>query len=863
MLDDSMFAPLRDEDVAAGATDASALKSKPVPIIPVPGNAPPCQWRHPKYGEPVATWAYLDAEGRLVGYAARVEYEAAGERKKKVYPITYCRVVDASGYHYSWRACGVAAPRPLYNLPALLASPNAPVIVCEGEKKADAVPSLVLGYLGTTSMGGAQAPKLSDWVPLAEREVIIWPDHDEPGRQYAEKVAALAMAAGAISVATVIVPVDWPVGWDLADEIPGNGGPEVLVPLLAAARPWVSSMAPAAPTDDPPSTYVSFGPFRMTTEGFFFDNGREDVQPLCLSAPFEVLAQTRDQRGSDWGLLLRWHDPDGRVHQWAMPRAVLGGRGDELWRHLLRNGLTIASSTAIRNRLADYLGSVRVESRARSVTRIGWHLNSGGRIFVLPDRTFGDSDGERVLWQTETQTETYFNVSGSLENWREEIGQRCAGNSRLVMAVSTAFALPLLELVNEESGGFHLVGQSRTGKTVTLRVAGSVWGGGGINGFIRTWRVTSNGLEGIAELHSDAFLPLDEIGQVDAREAGEIAYMLANGSGKGRAGRDGSARRPAQWRLLFLSSGELSLADKMTEAGKRVRAGQEVRLVDIPADAGAELGIFEDLHGAVAPSEFAEILRDTTVRYYGAPICSLLEALTERVATDPDGLRALLETNRREFTAKHLPVGASSQVRSVCGRFALIAAAGSLATVFGLTGWPDDEAERAAGICFQAWLDRRDTAGDQEIETGIRQVIRFLEEHGSARFEPVCEAARPSEADPAGIDREKDKEQANPSPISGRTFNRAGFCRRTAEGLWQYMALPEAWRTEITKGFDPLVLAREMVDRSLIIPDPSRGTPARAVSVKGYGKARLYVFAPGILGHAIKTPATECGHESE
>jgi hypothetical protein len=175
-------------------------------------------------------------------------------------------------------------------------------------------------------------------------------------------------------------------------------------------------------------------------------------------------------------------------------------------------------------------------------------------------------------------------------------------------------------------------------------------------------------------------------------------------------------------------------------------------------------------------------------------------------------------------------------------------------------------------------------------------VIRFLEEHGSARFEPAWEesgepylsavttvTARSNARLPensymnqrgshgnrgnhgndgygtelsgtepaAGIDLNQENGQSNGSPFVVRTINRAGFRRRTAEGLWQYMALPEAWQTEITKGFDPHGLARAMVDRGLIVPDPTRKTPARQVSVKGYGKPRLYVFRAGILGDAM------------
>src|SRR5690606_40758644 len=108
----------------------------------------------------------------------------------------------------------------------------------------------------------------------------------------------------------------------------------------------------------------------------------------------------------------------------------------------------------------------------------------------------------------------------------------------------------------------------------------SVWGG---PDFIRTWRATSNGLEGIAAALSDTALVLDEIGEADGREIGATVYALGNGTGKARASRNGTARRPYRWRIAILSSGERSLAAHMSEAGHRPKAGQSVRLLDIPA----------------------------------------------------------------------------------------------------------------------------------------------------------------------------------------------------------------------------------------------------------------------------------------
>jgi putative DNA primase/helicase len=116
--------------------------------------------------------------------------------------------------------------------------------------------------------------------------------------------------------------------------------------------------------------------------------------------------------------------------------------------------------------------------------------------------------------------------------------------------------------------------------------------------------------------------------------------------------------------------------------------------------------------------------------------------------------------SRREFSDTQLPENASAQVRSVCGRFALVAAAGSLATALGLTGWPDDAADCSSAACFCAWLERRGSAGDHDIEAGIRQVIAFIEAHGSSRFEAAWQETCGARDQSSGV----------PSPTGWRTL---------------------------------------------------------------------------------------------
>jgi putative DNA primase/helicase len=215
---------------------------------------------------------------------------------------------------------------------------------------------------------------------------------------------------------------------------------------------------------------------------------------------------------------------------------------------------------------------------------------------VLPDECIRCTTAEEVMLQTSGAIEHSFRCKGTLCEWQDAIARYAIGNSRLAFALSAAFGAALVNPCDAESGGLHFRGASSMGKTTALEVAGSVWGGGEPGGYWRSWRATSNGLEGVALGHCDTLLCLDEIAQITARDAGEVAYMLANGSGKSRSARDGSGRRAARWRLLFLSSGEIGLAEKLSEdgRGRQLSAGQQVRIVDIPADAGAGLGIFEE-----------------------------------------------------------------------------------------------------------------------------------------------------------------------------------------------------------------------------------------------------------------------------
>jgi uncharacterized protein (DUF927 family) len=402
--------------------------------------------------------------------------------------------------------------------------------------------------------------------------------------------------------------------------------------------------------------------------------------------------------------------------------SLLAGDGNECRARLLDGGLFLAPGRKARDLLTVYLQTIRPEEWALCVSRVGWH----GDFFVLPEATVGPDGPETVLFQTPFDTEHYLNVRGTADDWRENVGRFCSGNSRLILAVSSAFAGPALSLVGGESGGVHFRGATSTGKSTALLVGGSVLGGSGRNGFVQSWRATANGLEAIAEQHNDLCLYLDELSQLDSREAAEIAYLLANGSGIG-------ARKKLSWSLLFMSAGEVTLADHAQTAGKRTKGGAEVRLLNIEADAGAGLGLFEKIHGAESPDAFARQLKDAARRFYGAPLRTYLNFLVRNRAAAEKTFRNC----QADFLSRYVPALASGEVSRAAQRFALIGAAGELATDACITGWEPGEATDAAARCLKSWIAGRGTTGAGDSEAAVRPGAAVFR---SARAKPLSGA---------------------------------------------------------------------------------------------------------------------------
>jgi putative DNA primase/helicase len=440
-----------------------------------------------------------------------------------------------------------------------------------------------------------------------------------------------------------------------------------------------------------------------------------NISSECIGNHLTAIAYINNLDQDGAALLLEFQTFKGEVLRWTMLRAFLAGDANSIIEGLLSRGYSFKREH--KGLLLDYLyGLGKHISQTYTVTdSSGWVDNS----FVLPHQTYGEENLK--FRNVDPSPEAITEIAGTLQGWKDTVAVRCTGNSRLILGLGTSFAAPLLPIVEIESGGFHLVGPTSQGKTTILSVAASVTGVKDIP----HWRTTTNGLESTATAFNHLCLPLDEIGQADPKDVGNIAYMLANGQGKARMKKDLTNRKGKTWRLIVLSSGEIGLGSYMAQANITQKGGQEVRLPDVPAiPSGSKYGCFETIHAAETAVQFISALDASVKAHHGTALDAFLSRLVVDTA-DPTFAGNL--SKQVHLVAAKLAEGTiDSAIGRVAKRFALVQVALGLAHKYGLLPFPVEEIEWAIATCFKDWLIARGGDGSIEVKQAIKRIQHLL-----------------------------------------------------------------------------------------------------------------------------------------
>ncbi|WP_245146577.1 DUF927 domain-containing protein [Acinetobacter baumannii] len=461
-----------------------------------------------------------------------------------------------------------------------------------------------------------------------------------------------------------------------------------------------------------------------------------------------ILGEARSLNNNNWKRVIQFNDKDNVQHTLLIPYEHFMGEAQEALKIIANHGLMPPRQPNKKNVFINYIQDYPIEKRFRCVDRTGWH----GHSYVTPNKTYGDSSGEELLFNSEMKNP--YAVHGSLAGW-QELSRLIEPHALGVLTFSCAFSGQLVAPLNLESGGFHIYGSSTDGKSTITKAACSVWGNP--REVSKQWRTTDNALENEAELRNDSFLNLDELRQAPPKAVSDIVYMLTGGQGKSRSSKTGKNRDSKQFNLMYTSTGEVTLEEHLRRGGIELDAGLLLRFAHIPSDAGKGYGVFEQINYGSRPQDIGNQINELSSKHYGHAGVKWLEYLThDKGAVIQTALSQIDDFIQR--CSKNIGKKLNGQSNRVLRRFALVAVSGELATKAGITGWQEGRALNAVEQCFKTWLDGFGT-GDNLEEIKILEHFKiFIETHGSSRFENLI------------VSRHQDGE-----PMTPRINNRVGY----------------------------------------------------------------------------------------
>ncbi|ELU9452692.1 DUF927 domain-containing protein [Salmonella enterica] len=486
-----------------------------------------------------------------------------------------------------------------------------------------------------------------------------------------------------------------------------------------------------------------------------------------LSSPLAVIGTGSDDAGQYY-FVLSWKAPNRKEKTIrALPAGDIGERDG--WRTLKSGGVKVVASPGYRGLLSDWLQQTAPAKEWGISHRAGWFRGA----YIMPDGEVIGEPENPVMFNGGSAAASGYTVSGTPDNWRDSVARLAGGNPMMMLGVAASLAAPLIGLVNADGFGVHLFDNSTAGKTTTADIAASVWG---CPDLLRlTWYGTALGIANEAEAHNDSLLPMDEIGQgTSAKDVATSAYTLFNGAGKLQGAKEGGNRELRRWRTVAISTGEKDVETFLAEEGIRAKAGQLVRLLNIPMEKSTVH------HEHANGYDHARELKAAYTENYGATGREWVKWLASHQQEAKDAVKAA-----RERWDGLIPENYGDQVKRVADRFAILEAA--LIAGQYLTGWSEQASRDAIQHCFNAWVGEFGT-GSKEHQQIIAQCEAFLNRFGFSRYLPY------PDTDPRDL------------PIKDLAGYRVDGKRE--DDLSKFYTYPAIFEEEISAGFNPVAFGK-------------------------------------------------------
>ena len=539
------------------------------------------------------------------------------------------------------------------------------------------------------------------------------------------------------------------------------------------------------------------------------------VRYHVTSTPPWVACDLEDVDTGDVRALVRLVDTEGKLVERTIDRDVLMNQG-RIIGALGPMGACVSTDNA--KDLVRYLTDCerrlgRARPRRRSVTHLGWADRPLGAFmpYVEPqgNMRFNPSGDGAV------KAKPFMEPKGTLDEWVAGMAPARKASMAFRCVLAATFASPLVAVVDVQTFIVYLWGRSRSGKTPTLKAAGSVWGdpSEGVEGYFRTFADTPKSIVRAATLLHDMPVIIDELqskgsaggGQAGKRQAVEdLLYSLSIGHERGALNSDRSMMRTGSWRSLTIATGEIPIVGDSTQQGAANRT------LELNAEPFGDTRAAKRMHRLVkeqhgtAGRAFIDALRRNPREFYDDGFSAMLDAVGEVAGGHPQA-----------------------------DNVALVAFADALAEFYVFSPGKDWDACLAGGMELAGWALGNAT-GQDAADTDLK-AIQFLNEwlvRNSIHFDESCEMDR---LERYGVRQERTDRPGNMWCVFSSVLNKA---------------LTDA-------GYDRNKTLRRMADEGLLeIPPAAKGFTSQR-RVHGGDRVRCVCIDNGALEAFLEKEPTE------
>jgi uncharacterized protein (DUF927 family) len=734
---------------------------------------------------------------------------------------------------------------PLYNERNVAGRAEDKIVFATDEVAADEIMRRVDGVVAVACLGGTRAISRTSLASILDRQIIIVPKAGSNAIVEARVINAAIHQArlerGEFRttpprVKVALPPGFLPDGWQVGDPVPApepdsEGKVNIFENVGFSLRSLIES---AVAIDEMADASAGLPPGFEIDGGFLYfcppapsrkDGAATEIPArIKVSEALSVSGVIIDAETGDRRVKITWTDRDtGEQREYTPLKSLIHSRGGEVIKAYLE-GQGLSCPPAGAPFLMKFISEHASASIDYLFSKSGWQSHNGKHAFAWPGGiSTEDGDASNLHFIAASDAGMAFTSQGTLEEWQAHVAEPLGHNKYGVLAISTAFAGPLINIPGSfglsAAGGWNFWGARKTGKTILLGAAASVWGSPRM---LKSWNTSGCGMEATCTDTSETLLCVDEMTGTDPDAISKLVYQIPNGIGRLRAKPTGEKKEESHWFAIMISTSEHTLSTVMRSDPT---GGQKVRMVDI--DCNSRFGVFDDTRGQT-PNDFSTAVDSARKEYFGTAAPVYLKHLVH-LRNKPDGDREIAErihNLKRQIIEESGITDVKGDAGVIAGRLALAAAGAEMAVDCGVLPW---ESGRATEVCievFQDWYRANGGGVDNELISALEAVRDVIDASGSARFIPWEFAKSAAEG------------------TGARWHDALGYVRHQEAAGNQpehnvYYIFPAAWNG-LFKSVDPQRAAKLLAEKGLLAKKD--GQPMNTVYVPGVGTKKFRVF---------------------